>query len=319
MAAGQNVQNSPGFARDAFRRLRRNRAALASAIILGALLVACILVPEFSSFRYDKTDLALGPTAPSLRHWMGTDYAGRDLLARVFLGGRISFAVGIIATVLSFVIGSLWGGIAGYLGGKTDAWMMRIVDILYTLPFLVFVILLMVFFANDKSFLYGIYKGALGIFVSSPGDPSYLPLFQIMIVFISLGCISWLTMARIVRGQVLSLKAQPFIEAARCLGLSTRAIVFRHLLPNAMGPMIVYAALTIPEVMMTEAFLSFLGLGTQEPLSSLGLLAAQGAETMDLYPYQLFFPALFLALTLFCFHFMGDGLRDALDPRASKH
>lgn len=304
---------------DALFRLLKNRAAKASIVILCALVLGCIFIPEFSSYRYDKTDLALGPTPPSMEHWMGTDYAGRDLMVRVFLGGRISFAVGIIATVLSFMIGSLWGGIAGYAGGKTDAWMMRIVDILYTLPFLVFVILLMVFFGNDKSVFYQIYKFVLGIFVKNPGDSSYFPLYQIAIVFMALGCISWLTMARIVRGQVLSLKNQPFIEAARCLGLPAGSIVFKHLLPNAMGPMIVYTALTIPEVMMTEAFLSFLGLGTQEPLSSLGLLAAQGAETMDVYPYQLFFPSIFLALTLFCFHFLGDGLKEALDPRAVKH
>lgn len=308
----------PSHERGAWRRLCKNRAALVSAIVLISLFTLCILVPEFSSYRYDKTDLALGPVPPSFEHWMGTDYAGRDLTARVFLGGRISFTVGIISTVLSFAIGSVWGGAAGYLGGKTDAWMMRIVDILYTLPFLVFVILLMVFFANDKSVAYRIYKNVLGIFVSHPEDPSHLPLFQLVIVFSALGCISWLTMARIVRGQVISLRSQPFIEAARCLGLPLRTILFRHLLPNALGPMIVYAALTIPEVMMTEAFLSFLGLGTQEPLSSLGLLSAQGAETMDLYPHQLFFPAVFLAVILFCFHFLGDGLRDALDPRAER-
>jgi oligopeptide transport system permease protein len=275
-------------------------------------------VPELSSYRYDRADLKLGATPPSWAHWMGTDYFGRDLMARVFFGGRISFAVGMIATLVSFTIGVSWGGIAGYFGGKVDAIMMRIVDALYTFPFLVLVILLMVFFANDQSALYGAFKATLGVFVSDPADPSWFPIFQIVVVFAALGAISWLTMARIVRGQVISLRNQPFVEAARSIGVGHAALIFRHLVPNALGPIIVYTTLTIPEVMMTEAFLSFLGLGTQEPLSSWGLLASTGAETMDLYPWQLVFPALMLAATLICFNFLGDGLRDALDPRIRK-
>jgi oligopeptide transport system permease protein len=289
-----------------------------SAVILLAMILGCALGPELSSYRYDRADLKLGATPPSWDHWMGTDYFGRDLMARVFFGGRISFAVGLIATLVSFTIGVSWGGIAGYFGGKVDAIMMRVVDALYTFPFLVLVILLMVFFANDQSSLYAVFKAILGVFVSDPADPSWFPIFQIVVVFAALGAISWLTMARIVRGQVISLRGQPFIEAARSIGVGHAALIFRHLIPNALGPIIVYTTLTIPEVMMTEAFLSFLGLGTQEPLSSWGLLASTGAETMDLYPWQLIFPALMLAVTLICFNFLGDGLRDALDPRIRK-
>jgi len=302
----------------ALRRFKKNRAAVASALLLFAMMAACVLVPALSPFRYDHTDLALGPTPPSLTHWMGTDYFGRDLAARVFFGGRISFTVALIATSLSLAIGVTWGGVAGYFGGRVDAILMRVVDALYAFPFLIFVILLMVFFAGQGAAPHRAFCSVLGLFVARPDDPSYYPVFQIIIVFAALGAISWLTMARIVRGQVLSLKQQPFIDAARTLGAGHATILFRHLIPNAIGPVIVYTTLTIPEVMMAEAFLSFLGLGTQEPLSSWGLLAAAGAETMDLYPWQLVFPALMLALTLFCFNFLGDGLRDALDPRARK-
>ncbi len=304
--------------RDAYRRLRKNRAAVVSAGILVALILACILQPSLSSYRYDRADLALGPTAPSWAHWMGTDFFGRDMMARVFFGGRISFGVALTAALMSVVIGVTWGGVAGYVGGKIDALMMRVVDFLYTFPFLIFVILLMVFFAGPKSPLYAAFGAAISPFVQDPKDPSFFPIFQLFVVFAAIGSISWLTMARIVRGQVLSLKSQPFIEAARSIGVGPAGLVLRHLVPNALGPIIVYTTLTIPEIMMTEAFLSFLGLGTQEPLSSWGLLAATGADAMDHYPWQLLFPGVLLAVTLFCFNFLGDGLRDALDPRVRK-
>jgi oligopeptide transport system permease protein len=312
------LEEGSSLFRDAARRLRKNRAATAAGVVLVAMILACVLVPSLSHHRYDQADLKTGPTPPSWEHWMGTDYFGRDLMARVFFGGRISFAVGILSTLVSFCIGVTWGGVAGYFGGKIDAILMRIVDVLYTFPFLILVILLMVFFANDRTFLYRAWRMALSVFVAHPEDPSYFPIFQILIVFAALGGISWLTMARIVRGQVIALRGQPFIEAARSIGAGHAALIFRHLLPNALGPIIVYTTLTIPEVMMVEAFLSFLGLGTQEPLSSWGLLAAAGADSMDLYPWTLVFPALMLALTLFCFNFLGDGLRDALDPRIRK-
>ncbi|MEO5729548.1 MAG: ABC transporter permease subunit [Byssovorax sp.] len=312
------LEKGSSLGRDALRRLAKNRAAVVAGVVLATLILACILVPSLSRWRYDQADLATGPTPPSWLHWMGTDYFGRDLLARVFFGGRISFAVGLFATLVSFLIGVTWGGVAGYFGGKVDAVLMRIVDVLYAIPFFIVVILLMVFFAGQDGPLFNGFKSLLRVFVAHPEDPSYFPIFQILIVFAALGCISWLTMARIVRGQVIALRGQPFVEAARSIGASHAALIFRHLLPNALGPIIIYTTLTIPEVMMTEAFLSFLGLGTQEPLSSWGLLAANGADSMDLYPWTLIFPALMLAISLFCFNFLGDGLRDALDPRIRK-
>jgi oligopeptide transport system permease protein len=304
--------------KDAYRRLKKNRAAVVSAVVLALIVVGCVFVPWLSAYRYDHADLALGPTGPSFAHWMGTDMFGRDLMARVFFGGRISFGVALTATMMSLAIGITWGGVAGYVGGKVDALMMRAVDVLYTFPFLIFVILLMVFFADQKSPLYSAFKIVLSPFVKDSKDPSYYPLFQLFVVFASLGAVSWLTMARIVRGQVLSLKSQPFVEAARSIGVGPAGLIFRHLVPNALGPIIVYTTLAIPEIMMTEAFLSFLGLGTQEPLSSWGLLVSGGASAMDYYPWQLVFPGLMLAITLFCFNFLGDGLRDALDPRTRK-
>ncbi|MCC6522858.1 MAG: ABC transporter permease subunit [Polyangiaceae bacterium] len=311
---------APGrsLGRDAWRRLRHNRAAFVAGIVLVVLLLACIFVPMLAPYAYDRQDLALGATPPSAAHWMGTDFHGRDLFARVFFGGRVSFAVGFIATGVALVIGVTWGAVAGYFGGRVDAVMMRIVDILFTFPFLILVILLKVFFANSRSPLYHAFQATLGLFVNDAKDPSYLPLFQIFFVFGALGLVSWLTMARIVRGQVIALREQPFIEAARAIGVRPLGIVFRHLVPNALGPIIVYTALTVPQIMLTEAFLSFLGLGTEEPLSSWGLLVAGGAETMALYPWLLVFPSVMLAVTLLCLNFLGDGLRDALDPRARK-
>jgi len=317
-AVPASVEKGSSLSRDAWRRLKKNRAAVVSGVILLAMMIACIAVPELSQWRYDQADLKVGVTAPSWDHWMGTDYFGRDMMARVFFGGRISFAVGLIATFVSFFIGIAWGGVAGYFGGKLDGLMMRFVDVLYTFPFLIFVILLMVFFANDQTPVYAAWQAVLGLFVDDPKDASYFPIFQIVIIFGALGSISWLTMARIVRGQVIALRNQPFVEAARSIGVGHTALIFRHLVPNALGPIIVYTTLTIPNVMLTEAFLSFLGLGTQEPLSSWGLLASTGADAMGLYPWLLFFPAVMLALTLFCFNFLGDGLRDALDPRIRK-
>lgn len=316
--APESLPQGTSLWKDAYRRLRKNRAAMVSAGILIVLITVCAIQPSLSSYRYDRADLALGPTPPSWAHWMGTDYFGRDLMARVFFGGRISFGVALTAALMSLAIGVTWGGVAGYVGGKVDTLMMRIVDFLYTFPFLIFVILLMVFFAGPGSPLYAAFGKVISPFVENPKDPSFFPIFQLFVVFAAIGSISWLTMARIVRGQVLSLKSQPFVEAARSIGVGPAALIFRHLVPNALGPIIVYTTLTIPEIMMTEAFLSFLGLGTQEPLSSWGLLASTGADAMDHYPWQLVFPGLMLAVTLFCFNFLGDGLRDALDPRVRK-
>jgi oligopeptide transport system permease protein len=304
--------------KDAWKRLKRNRAAMVSLAVLVALLLGCLFVPGLSQWDYTKTDLATGSTPPSAAHWMGTDYHGRDLLVRVFMGGRVSFAVGFLATLVSFSIGVTWGGIAGYAGGRIDSLMMRIVDVLYTFPFLVFVILVQVYFANKDGALHSLFEGIITPFAENPKDSTWFSVFQICFQFVALGTVSWLTMARIVRGQVLTLRQQPFVEAARSIGVPHRWILARHILPNAIGPIIVYATLTVPEVMLVEAFLSFLGLGTQEPLSSWGSLAANGAEVMVISPWVLIFPAAMLAITLFSLNFLGDGLRDALDPRIRK-
>jgi oligopeptide transport system permease protein len=273
---------------DAWQRLRNNRMALAGAVVLLLLGVACAAGPFFSQ-SYREQNLDLGATPPSWAHWLGTDTLGRDLLARVLYGGRISITVGLVATFVALVIGVTYGAVAGFVGGKVDAAMMRMVDILYALPFAIFVILLMVFFGRN-----------------------------IFLLFFAIGAVEWLTMARIVRGQVLSIKRMEFIEAARALGLGRRRIIFKHLIPNAIGPIIVYTTLTIPSVMMLEAFLSFLGLGVQLPMSSWGVLINDGSERMEEYWWLLVFPGAAFSVTLFSLNFLGDGLRDALDVRASK-
>jgi oligopeptide transport system permease protein len=277
---------------DAWHRLQKNKLALTGGIILIVLGALCALAPVLAriiGYSYQEQNLALGPMGPSAHHWLGTDRLGRDLLVRVLYGGRVSLMVGLLATFVSLTIGVLYGAVAGFLGGKVDSVMMRIVDILYALPFTIFVILLMVFFGRN-----------------------------IVLLFIAIGAVEWLTMARIVRGQVLSLKRMEFVEAAHSLGLRKRRIILRHMIPNILGPVIVYATLTIPGVMLLEAFLSFLGLGVQPPMSSWGVLIKEGAEVMEEYPWLLIYPGLSLAVTLFSLNFLGDGLRDALDVRASK-
>ncbi|HYJ05245.1 MAG TPA: ABC transporter permease subunit [Chthoniobacterales bacterium] len=275
--------------RDAWHRLAKNKMAVASAIILILIILAAFLGPQLSGQSYETQDLRLGATPPSGAHWLGTDTLGRDLLVRILYGGQISISVGLCATAVALTIGVLYGTISGFLGGKVDAFMMRIVDIIFALPFTVFVILLMVFFGR-----------------------------KFVLLFAAIGAVQWLTMARIVRGQVQSLRHQEFIEAAEALGLSKLRIIFRHMIPNALGPIIVYATLTVPSVMLLEAFLSFLGLGVQPPMSSWGVLIKEGADSMEEFPWLLIYPGLFLAVTLFSLNFLGDGLRDALDPRAAK-
>jgi len=274
---------------DAWLRLRRNRLALFGLAVLALFIVVALLTPWIAPYGYADQNLELGATPPSAQHWLGTDIFGRDLMTQILYGGRVSLAVGFIATAVALLIGVTWGAIAGYAGGRVDAAMMRLVDILYALPFMIFIVLLMVVFGRNM-----------------------------LLLFLAIGAVEWLTMARIMRSQVQSLRQQEFVEAAISLGLSPATIIRRHLIPNALGPVIVYTTLTIPSVMLLEAFLSFLGLGIQPPQTSWGLLISYGAETMEEYPWLLLFPGLALTLTLFSLNFLGDGLRDALDVRGSK-
>ena len=272
---------------DAWRRLSRNRAAVAGMAVLGLLILAATLGPLLAPYAYDqvnKADVWVPPLTG--RHLLGTDALGRDLLARLLTGLRVSLAIGFIATLVSLVIGVAWGATAGYIGGALDEVMMRIVDVLYALPFIFFVILLMVTFGSN-----------------------------IILIFVAIGAVEWLTMSRIVRGQTQTLKHKEFVEAARAAGLGQGAIIARHIVPNLLGPVVVYVTLTIPAVILAESFLSFLGLGVQPPMASLGTLIAGGANDMELAPWLLIFPSLTMIATLMAFNFVGDGLRDAIDPK----
>ena len=295
--------------KDAYKRLRRNRLAVVGFIVVTAVVVASLagplIIESATGYTYDyiPRDATLIQSLPPFTapdgsfawtHPMGTDDAGRDILARVLLGGRISLMVGVISTLVSLIIGTAVGATAGYLGGRIDEAIMRFVDVLYSIPYMMVVIVLLAFFGSRS------------------------PIGQLMLLFIALGAVSWLTMARIVRGQVLSLKSQEFVLAARATGVRPSTIVLRHLVPNTLGPVIVYATLTIPSVMLLEAFLSFLGLGVQAPLASWGSLAADGIQNLAVYPWQLVCPGLTMAVTLFSLNFLGDGLRDALDPQMRK-
>ena len=273
---------------DAWRRLIGNRAAVVSMILLGIIVLLAVLAPWLSPFPYDEVywDFIGAPPSFDSGHIFGTDQNGRDLFVRTLYGGRISLLVGIVATAVSLVIGVAYGAIAGYFGGRLDAVLMRVVDILYAMPFMFFVILLMVFFGRN-----------------------------ILLIFVAIGAVNWLDMARIVRGQTLSLKRREFVEAAEALGVGAFAIIRRHVVPNLLGVVAVYVTLTIPQVILIESFLSFLGLGVQEPMTSWGALVHDGAAELESAPWILIFPAVFLAVTLFCFNFVGDGMRDALDPK----
>jgi len=293
--------------RDAWRRLLKNKLAVFGLIVVAVITLASLLGPAvikrttgFTPDYIPTGNTALiksfppftGPNGEfSWTHPMGTDNAGRDQLARVLQGGQISLFVGIISTLVSLLIGVSYGAIAGYIGGRVDNIMMRFVDVLYSLPYVILVIVLLSMFRSQT------------------------PRGQLVLLFIALGSVSWLTMARIVRGQVLSLKNQEFVMAAKATGVSTPRIIFRHLVPNTLGPVIVYATLTIPQIMLTEAFLSFLGFGVQAPLASWGSLASDGIQNIAIFPWQLIFPGVTMALTLFSLNFLGDGLRDALDPQ----
>jgi oligopeptide transport system permease protein len=377
--------------KDAWKRLLKNKLAVFGLIVLAFMGVAVIVGPSlvfwttgFTADGIPADGNLIKSLPPSIDHPMGTDEAGRDLLARVLQGGRISLMVGIISTIVSLIIGVSYGAIAGYLGGQLDNLMMRIVDIIYSIPYILLVVVLLSVFGGQNTkvligwfpailagivililllpvavslyremtdYLSGQFSGFLlfgakflytvAAFVALVGliwGAGYLldlanigsywakqyatnvsqGLSQIFLLFFAIGLISWLTMARVVRGQILSLKNQEFVMAARATGVSTLGIIFKHLVPNALGPVIVYATLTIPSVMLSEAFLSFLGLGVQAPYASWGSLAADGVKNIGIFPWQTIFPGVTMALTLFSLNFVGDGLRDALDPQTRK-
>ena len=274
---------------DAWARLLRNRAALASLIILGIIAFLSIFGPYALSWSYDQIDwdhVEAVPPSLALRHYLGTDSVGRDLLARTLFGGRVSLTVGLLATFVALLIGVTVGAVSGYLGGKVDQLLMRGVDLMYSVPLTFFVIILMVLFGRN-----------------------------FILMFVAIGSVEWLTMARIVRGQTMALKGREFMEAARAAGGTTPSILARHVVPNVLGVVIVYVTLTIPQVILLESFLSFLGLGVQEPMTSWGVLINEGAAELEITPRTLIVPAIFMTVTLFCFNFLGDGLRDALDPK----
>ena len=315
----QEIIKGTSLWKDAWKRLLRNKLAVFGMIVIGLMIVAVIIGPSIiywtTGFTYDfipATGDLVKSFPPSLQHPMGTDEQGRDLLARVLQGGRISLAVGLISTIVSLCIGVSYGAIAGYSGGRIDNFMMRIVDIIYAIPYILIVIVLLKVLSGDNT------PDFIKWLSEKFGGAGNQGLSQIFLLFFSLGLVSWLTMERVVRGQVLSLKNQEFVLAAKATGVSTLGIIFKHLVPNTLGPVIVYATLTVPSVMLSEAFLSFLGIGVQPPYASWGSLAADGIKNLAIFPWQMIFPGVTMALTLFSLNFLGDGLRDALDPQTRK-
>ena len=274
--------------RDARTRFMRNKAAVVSLVLLVLIALACLAGPLLLPYEFDTTDWNAMSLPPALQgaHWWGTDESGRDLLVRCLIGGRISLMVGLLATIASVAVGIAWGATAGFVGGKVDGLMMRFVDMMYAIPYLLIAILL----------------------VTILGREFYL-------VVLAITAFSWMDMARIVRGQTLSLRTMEFVEAARAIGVPTHRIIFAHIVPNLLGVVVIYTTVTVPAVILTESVLSFLGLGIQEPMTSWGVLIEDGAKVMDVAPWLLLFPAAMLSLTLYCFNFIGDGLRDALDPK----
>ncbi|MDF1755345.1 MAG: ABC transporter permease [Verrucomicrobiales bacterium] len=296
----KTIEEGTSLGKDAWLRLKKNKLAMASLYFIILISLACLLFPLLPGFPDpNKTYLELKSQGPlttaqtssgeKVFYLLGSDHLGHDIYSRIIHGGRVSLTVGLIATAVSLTIGLIYGAVSGFIGGRTDAVMMRIVDILYALPFMIIVIILTTYFGN-----------------------------KLWLLFVCIGAVEWLTMARIVRSQVQSLTKQEFIEAARSLGLSKWRIIYRHLIPNTLGPVIVYTTLTVPAVMRLEAILSFLGLGVQPPNASWGSLIKEGADRMASDPYLLIFPAIVFGLTLFALNFLGDGLRDALDPKSSK-
>ena len=284
----QASTDARSLGRDAWERLCANRMARIGGGLFIGIALLCLIGPFFVPHSHETTQLAYGAQAPSWTHWFGTDELGRDILVRTLIGGRISIGVGFAATMVALLIGVVYGMIAGYYGGRMEAAMMRFVDTLYALPFTIIVILLTVLLGRS-----------------------------ILLIFLAIGAVEWLTMARIVCGQTKALRKQTFVDAAIVAGVPTRRILGRHILPNLLSPVIVFTTLTIPAVILLESVISFLGLGVQPPMSSWGILINEGAVKLDIYPWMLIFPALFFSLTIFALNFVGDGLRDALDPRSS--
>ncbi len=282
----QSANQAHSLGRDAWERLYSNRMAQIGGLFFIVITILCIVGPFISTQSYESTNLAYGAQPPSAEHWFGTDELGRDILIRTLIGGRISIGVGFAATTVALMIGVIYGMVAGYFGGRLEAVMMRFVDMIYALPFIIIVILLTVLFGRS-----------------------------IFLIFIAIGAVEWLTMARIVRGQTKALRKQTFIDAAIVSGAPTMSILAKHILPNLLSPVIVFTTLTIPAVILLESVLSFLGLGVQPPMSSWGILINEGAVKLDIYPWMLIFPAIFFSLTIFSLNFVGDGLRDALDPK----
>ena len=283
----QASTDARSLGRDAWERLCANRMARIGGGLFIGIALLCLIGPFFVPHSHETTQLAYGAQAPSWTHWFGTDELGRDILVRTLIGGRISIGVGFAATMVALLIGVVYGMIAGYYGGRMEAAMMRFVDTLYALPFTIIVILLTVLLGRS-----------------------------ILLIFLAIGAVEWLTMARIVRGQTKALRKQTFVDAAIVAGVPTRRILGRHILPNLLSPVIVFTTLTIPAVILLESVISFLGLGVQPPMSSWGILINEGAVKLDIYPWILIFPALFFSLTIFALNIVGDGLRDALDPRS---
>lgn len=315
----QEIVKGTSLWRDAWKRLLKNKLAVFGLVVLTLMVIAVTIGPPILRLTTGLTaDFIPGDSGliksipPSSGHLMGTDEAGRDLLARVLQGGRISLMVGIISTLVSLLVGVSYGAIAGYLGGRIDNVMMRIVDIIYAIPYILIVIVLLSVFRGPNTPDWIVW---LSEKFGGAGNQS---LSQIFLLFFALGLVSWLTMARVVRGQILSLKNQEFVLAAKATGVSPFGIIFKHLVPNALGPVIIYATLTVPSVMLTEAFLSYLGLGVQAPYASWGSLASDGVKNIAIFPWQLIFPGVTMALTLFSLNFLGDGIRDALDPQTRK-
>jgi len=314
--AGANAGGSTLWG-DAWRRFRAHRVALGSLVFLILLSLTCVVGVAGVALRawagygwpydYAEQNLALGPTMTSAAHWLGTDLLGRDMLTRLLVGGFVSLTVGFLATGMVVLIGVSYGMVAGYAGGRLDRFMMRIVDILYALPFTIFIIMLLVLLDKPVQAL-----------LQHFGHASLAPFVKLCLLFVAIGAFEWLNMARVVRARTLELKSLAFVEAARALGRKPGQILWHHLLPNLAGIIVIYATLSVPAVIMLESFISFLGLGVQPPLTSWGDLINQGASNMELYPWLLLYPSLLFSLTLFALNFVGDGLRDALDPRADK-